>query len=60
MNSEDTVKKFTNIILLRRCVNYHPIMNAKDYACMKYLDGKRYGTKSALLSAWYYLKPCLN
>ena len=60
MNSEDTIKKFENIIRLRHCIDYHPVMNTKDYACMKYLDGKRYGSQSRLILIRYYLRPCVN
>jgi len=60
MNSEETIKKFDNIIRLRHCIDYHPVMNVKDYACMKYLDGERYGSKSAILKVFYYLRPCAN
>ena len=60
MNSGDIIKKFDNIVRLRHCVVYHPVMNVKDYACMKYLDGNRYGSRSALLPAYHYLRPCVN
>ena len=55
MNSEDTIKKFDNIVRLRHCIGYHPIMNPKDYVAMKYLEGNRYKSKSALLPVHFYL-----
>ena len=60
MNSEDTIKKFDNLIRLRKCVNYHPVMNVKDYACMKYLDGARVKSRRPLLPIHFYLRPCEN
>jgi len=60
MDSYDTIKKFDNIIRLRRCVIYHPVMNVKDYACMKYLDGKVVKTSKPILPVYLYLRVCPN
>lgn len=61
MNSDDTIRKFDNIVKLRRAITYNPLIHSiKWYACIKCLDGKRYGSRSALKPAYYNLTICAN
>lgn len=55
MDSLDAIRKFDDIVQLRCCILYHPVMNVRDYAAMKYLDSNAYTSKSALVRIHFYL-----
>ena len=56
MNSDDTIRKFENIVKLRHVVDYRPVIhNTKWYACIKYLDGHICLAVKSLLPIHFYL-----
>ncbi len=52
-----TVRKFDDLVNLRRAVDYRPIIhNTRWYACIKYLDGHICLLVKSLLPIHFYLE----
>ena len=57
MDSQDTIRKFENIVRIRSCAPYNPLTHGiKWYACIKYLDGHICLAIKSLLPIHTYLE----